>query len=112
MLSLSDLPDLKANGEQIGSTSFSFRLTHKCCCPNACQAAGGLSGGSILLIIFFCLAFSYLVLGAVFLKYKRGATGKEVIPNATFWSGIPGLVKDGFLFVISPCSKRGSYNQV
>ena len=27
------------------------------------------------------------------MKYQRGATGKEVIPNVGFWSSLPGLIK-------------------
>ena len=27
------------------------------------------------------------------MKYKREATGKELIPNVEFWSSLPGLVK-------------------
>jgi hypothetical protein len=27
------------------------------------------------------------------MKYNRGATGREVIPNIEFWSSLPGLIK-------------------
>jgi hypothetical protein len=40
----------------------------------------------------------YLVAGILFMKYKRGATGKEVIPNVEFWSSLPGLIKVGGYF--------------
>lgn len=42
---------------------------------------------------FFVLLVVYLVAGILFMKYRRGATGKEVIPNLEFWSSLPGLIK-------------------
>ena len=42
---------------------------------------------------FFVIATIYLVAGVLFMKYKREATGKELIPNVEFWSSLPGLVK-------------------
>jgi 1,2-dihydroxy-3-keto-5-methylthiopentene dioxygenase len=44
---------------------------------------------------FFVVVVIYLVAGILFMKYKRGATGKEVIPNVEFWSSFPGLIKVG-----------------
>lgn len=35
----------------------------------------------------------YLVTGILFNKYHKGATGKEVIPNISFWTDFPLLVK-------------------
>jgi hypothetical protein len=35
------------------------------------------------------------------MKYKRGATGKEVIPNVEFWSSLPGLIKVGTCFLMT-----------
>ena len=43
----------------------------------------------------------YLVGGIVFMKFVKGAEGKEIIPNVTLWMGIPGLIKDGALFIKS-----------
>ena len=34
-------------------------------------------------------------MGAVFLKYRRGAEGEEMIPNLEFWKALPGLIKVG-----------------
>ena len=42
---------------------------------------------------FFVILVIYLVSGILFMKYKRGATGKEVMPNIEFWSSLPGLIK-------------------
>jgi len=46
--------------------------------------------------------------------YKRavlGASGIDLIPNISFWTTLPGLIKDGYLFFISPCiGSRSEYD--
>ena len=42
---------------------------------------------------FLSVLFVYLVGGVLFNKFQRGATGKELVPNYSFWSELPGLVK-------------------
>lgn len=32
------------------------------------------------------------------LQHRRGAQGKNLVPNYEFWSKIPGLIKDGCVF--------------
>ncbi|XP_018322197.1 uncharacterized protein LOC108734927 [Agrilus planipennis] len=64
----------------------------------------GLSTGSVLLIIFFVCLTVYLVGGVLVLHFLRGARGKEMIPNYEFWSGLPSLVRDGFLFLLNGCN--------
>ena len=68
---------------------------------------------------------AYFVVGGIFMYTWRGARGLEVIPNYSFWKGLPFLVKvsrtqpsllllklffflfqDGFFFTISPCYKK------
>jgi len=74
-----------------------------------------LSGGWIFIIILAGSAFIYLVAGVAVKKFVFHAEGIELIPNAMFWIALPGLVKDGNLFVIHKilglCG-RGSYAQV
>jgi len=63
--------------------------------------AGGLSGGSVFLIIFFCGAAAYLLIGVV-VKWRMGASpGVEMVPNIEFWRSLPGLIMDGFGFLRS-----------
>jgi len=62
---------------------------------------GGLSGGSIFLIIFFVAIFVYFAAGVGYMKFRKQATGVELIPNVDFWASIPGLCKDGVKFLIS-----------
>nr|XP_021193792.2 uncharacterized protein LOC110378732 [Helicoverpa armigera] len=63
----------------------------------------GRSFGSTFLIIFFSFVVFYLVLGICTKKFLMGATGVEVIPNLAFWSELPNLVKDGWVFMCNGC---------
>jgi len=56
----------------------------------------------------------YLVAGVLFNKFKRGLTGVELVPNVTFWSSIPGLVKDGVMFIVNKIRglRGGGYQSV
>jgi cation-dependent mannose-6-phosphate receptor len=74
--------------------------------PSACIQTHrhGLSGGSVLLIIFFIAFGVYFVGGIAILYFMRGARGLEAIPNIDFWRGLPGLVKDGLIFLFSGCN--------
>ncbi|EDV26658.1 uncharacterized protein TRIADDRAFT_63795 [Trichoplax adhaerens] len=84
-------------------------LSTICACPNGCPSGpGGLSGGSVLLIIFFVLLSVYFIGGIIFMKYVRNAEGFEAIPNVSFWSSLPSLIKEGFAFTFSRCSGGGS----
>jgi len=75
---------------------------------------GGLSGGSILLIILLCVTVVYLVGGVLLNKFARHKEGMEMVPNVEFWISIPGLVKDGVLFIVHKIKGGGpsSYQQV
>ncbi|KAJ8025222.1 Cation-dependent mannose-6-phosphate receptor [Holothuria leucospilota] len=99
-------PKFEVKGET--STNFyEYTLTSECCCPNGCLGpapSSGLSFGSILCIIFPCLLVVYLLVGAIFMKFARGASGKEVIPNYSFWSDFPALVKVLTLYICLKCS--------
>jgi len=57
-----------------------------------------ISGGTIFLIILLVTTFLYIVLGCFYKTKYKGTTGRESCPNFTFWSTLPGLVKDGFVF--------------
>jgi len=68
---------------------------------------GGLSGGSIFLIILLVCAVVYLVGGVLFRKFKVHAEGVDVIPNLNFWTSLPGLTKDGFVWVFRKITGKG-----
>ncbi|CAL1534096.1 unnamed protein product [Lymnaea stagnalis] len=93
---------------------YGFKLNSKKCCA----IAGGvtievsISVGSVLVIVFFVLLIVYLIAGIIFQKFVRKAEGKEILPNFSFWSGFPSLVRDGVFFIIrrSPGGKAGYSN--
>jgi hypothetical protein len=47
------------------------------------------------------LAFVYFVGGFIFLRFVKHREGGDAIPNREFWADLPGLVKDGIMFVIN-----------
>lgn len=96
-------PIFKVDGD-ISYLIYQYKLTSKCCCPDGCKGGSGgksgLSFGSILCILFSVLLVVYIASGIGYAKYK-GRTGKEMIPNYSFWSDLPYAIKDGFKFSIS-----------
>jgi len=66
----------------------------------ACGTAGGLSGGSVFLIILFAGFAAYFIGGMVFLAGVKGQRGREMVPNLGFWMMIPGLIQDGATFTV------------
>ncbi|XP_025096366.1 uncharacterized protein LOC112565231 isoform X2 [Pomacea canaliculata] len=90
------------------SATYGFVLTSKYCCPR--RETTGLSAGSILLIVFFVLLFVYIVGGVAFQVGVRKSSGKEIIPNYTWWFSLPTLIKDGVKFTVS-CGKM-SYEKL
>ncbi|XP_015761336.1 PREDICTED: uncharacterized protein LOC107340496 [Acropora digitifera] len=94
--------------DKMGS-NIEYRATFasKCVCDNGCPAptpAGNhgrkeLSTGSILLIVFIPLVFIYCITGALYNKYNKGiGSFPEMIPNHSFWIGLPSLIKEGCAF--------------
>ncbi|XP_052238476.1 uncharacterized protein LOC127849766 [Dreissena polymorpha] len=107
------------------TVQLTLTLNTVCACPGACNEAGPLnsctggggggggriSGGVVFLIIFACLLLIYIIGDVSFMKFVRSAEGKELLPNYGFWSNLPGYIKSGTLFVISPFRKKSaSYN--
>ncbi|XP_059165047.1 cation-dependent mannose-6-phosphate receptor-like [Physella acuta] len=96
-------PVFTAYGYDEGSKLYNFQLGSQCACENGCYTApddGGISAGSVLIIIFFVTVFLYLSLGSVHGCVNKGESGVQVVPHYQFWLGFPGLVKDGCLFVV------------
>jgi len=60
-----------------------------------------ISGGTIILIIFFALVFIYIIGGIGFNYVKNNArTPQELFPHLEFWKSVPGLIQDGVTFTI------------
>jgi len=70
---------------------------------------GGFDIGWIFVILVVSLAFIYLVVGSIFNWRTKGASGIQMIPNHEFWMELPGLLKDGFSFLLQKitCGKFG-----
>ncbi|CAG2193102.1 unnamed protein product [Mytilus edulis] len=99
---------LDVKGEiPLGSGEYFFELQTK----YACVDLGGISIGTIILIAFLCFIVVYLVLGMSIQTFVRKASGKQRIPNYSLWSTVPGLVKDGTVFVVTR-GKRTSYSNI
>jgi len=94
---------------------YNFAWTTSFACPTNAPppgTGGGLSGGGIFLILVFCLFAVYVAAGITYNVVRKKATGKEIIPNIEFWSSLPGLVKDGVMFIVNSTCRRGGYAQV
>ncbi|XP_046569912.1 cation-dependent mannose-6-phosphate receptor-like [Haliotis rubra] len=109
--------------ETFGTAQYYGQITSKCACPDGCHTTThkvdieiSLSGGSILLIIVIVVISVYLVGGVTYNRYVRHNTGREVLPNTSFWGALPGLVKDGFSFAIGRCRggapQKASYQHI
>jgi len=102
--------------EDTSTCTFNIGLPANCGsgpAPGPDGPKGGLSGGTVFLIILLVLIPVYIAGGCVYKMKTKGTTGMESCPNVDFWRDLPGLVKDGFRFTFSKCrGGSGSYNQV
>ncbi|XP_037290273.1 uncharacterized protein LOC119185294 [Rhipicephalus microplus] len=62
-------------------------------------SSGGLSTGSVLLILFFVALLIYFV-GGVLVNRNNGAQGVEMIPHLQFWKELPSLIVEGCVFFV------------
>ncbi|XP_041368090.1 uncharacterized protein LOC121382627 [Gigantopelta aegis] len=84
--------------------SYEFELHSACACVDGCLGTvSQLSFGSLMLLIFFSVVMMYFGVGCIYNKTVNGSTGSELIPQSGFWCSLPGLIKDGYFFFISPC---------
>jgi hypothetical protein len=71
-------------------------------CPSAPgSAAAESSAGAVAFVVIFFVGGALYVAGAVGWNFKNGKRGKELAPHPEFWLGLPGLCKDGVLFVVN-----------
>ncbi|XP_062582051.1 uncharacterized protein LOC134243837 isoform X3 [Saccostrea cucullata] len=103
-------PDVFTPAGETGSATYVLTFQSKYACPR--KDSGGISAGSILIIIFFGLLFVYLIGGVLFQIFIRKNSGKNALLNSSFWFGLPGLIKDGVLFIVRRGKKKGSYNSI
>lgn len=85
-----------------------FEMARPEVCENAPSSGSFLSIGSIILIVFFCVACVYLVAGGLYQRFILGAKGIEQIPNYEFWKDFGNLQADGCDFVCRSTDARRS----
>jgi hypothetical protein len=72
----------------------------------------GLSTGWYVFIFLWVFVAVYFIGGAIFMATVKGARGVEVVPNLTFWTELPALIKDGFRFVGGKMTRKSTYGAV
>jgi len=77
---------------------------------------GGLSGGSLFLILLIVGASVYIIFGCLFNIVKNKTAPADACPQKAFWLDCPNLIKDGCRFALSKVTggKGGSasYNEL
>ncbi|KAL3831675.1 hypothetical protein ACJMK2_023398 [Sinanodonta woodiana] len=97
----------------IQQTGLTMSITSKCACVNSCNKTGSvISAGTVLCIIFFSLLLAYLIVGMVFMRFRKNARGLEIVPNVTLWKSIPGLIKDGVMFSVCRPFRSTNYQKI
>ncbi|CAH1799795.1 unnamed protein product [Owenia fusiformis] len=123
-----DTPILDVSGEDSpGSANYYMSLTSKYCCPQgsappassthnpddpSVTVAVSISVGTILCIILIVLLPLYVIGGMAIKRQRQGARGVEMVPNIEFWKSVPGLVKDGTMFVVGKVTRKGEYQRM
>lgn len=99
-------------GRQDDAKTFDLFITTRCACPGLCQYVdpssgdGSLGGGTVFVIILLVVCFVYVVGGMLFLRFRQGATGLEMIPNRTMWLSLGSYAKAGVQFSIDTICQR------
>jgi len=92
--------------------SYSVHITSKYGCGTA---AGGDAGEIVALVILLILIVGlilYFVIGAIYQKKVKDASNlREMVIHNEFWCALPGMIKDGVLFIFH-CCKKGDYLSV
>eukprot|EP00029_Vermamoeba_vermiformis_P008610 TRINITY_DN4083_c0_g1_i1.p1 TRINITY_DN4083_c0_g1~~TRINITY_DN4083_c0_g1_i1.p1 ORF type:complete len:256 (-),score=8.46 TRINITY_DN4083_c0_g1_i1:42-809(-) len=86
-----------------GTSTFEVMILTDAACP---ISGGGMSGGTIFLLVVLVVCILYLVVGILINKFSRMKNGREVVPNVEFWTSLPGLVADGAKFSVSKITGR------
>ncbi|XP_065181575.1 uncharacterized protein LOC135812182 [Sycon ciliatum] len=131
MCDLSTDHDMKYSKEDPKGT-YQYTLTSKYACvqkPGTTQAPppgpttsarrspehNSISLGTIIDVSALAAIILYLSMGSTFMFVRREARGREMLPNYAFWVAIPGLVKEGFLFILHGFKSHGyrsGYDQI
>jgi hypothetical protein len=82
------------SGKCVPDTNGTFSLRG---CQSKCNLGGnGLEWGSdALLILFVGLVVPYCVVGMAWQKYRKGESGRHLVPHREFWVELPRLAWEG-----------------
>jgi len=105
---------------ETGECWYKATVTSKYACGVEVSGGGSDSGNGgsgdvvalVILIVLLCCVVLYFGLGVIYQKkVKEASSPTEYIIHNEFWCSLPGLVRDGVLFIFHGC-KRGDYIQV
>ena len=77
--------------------------------------SGGGTGGIVFIVLLLALLAVYFVGFGVFYRYRQDKSGADLIAHRTFWGSLPGLAKDGVVFVFQGIRSKcggGGYGSV
>ncbi|XP_045161590.2 cation-dependent mannose-6-phosphate receptor-like [Mercenaria mercenaria] len=86
---------LEEQNNKTDACYYLFEINTAAVCKKQPLITVGLSVGSILLIVFFCVAAVYLLAGCLYNRFVMHAKGMEQIPNLSFWEDFGNLEADG-----------------
>ena len=90
---------------------YQISFSSKYACPDGRE--GEFEGGWIFVIIVLVGLALYFIIGIIIKIAVFKASGKDIIPNTEFWVELPGLIKDGIVFLFNKITCRGgSYSKV
>jgi len=78
----------------------------KWACPSASSSVFSvMSPGTAICIVIVVLAVVYFVAGVAYNYFRLEKSGYDLIPNKSFWEGLPALTKDGVTFAVHKVSE-------
>lgn len=105
---VSCLTELKIDKPSLNSSITNLLLVSTHVCKHQME---GMSGGAVFFILLLVFAGIYFIGGALALKFLRGATGWEMLPNHEFWCTLGKQFKIGCMFLCNGC-KEDSYERI
>jgi hypothetical protein len=100
------------NARQDDDHTFNIYVQSRCCCPGKCQYSGGsdnngsIGFGSVFVIIIVVALAIYLIGGSLFLRFQRGASGVNIIPNRLVWLNLVSYAIQGTRYSLTLVCQR------
>jgi len=93
------------------SGSYNVYFSSSAACPPGAGASSFDYGWLFPILLFGGLAL-YFAVGIIIQRFVREKSGAEMIPNVEFWSSLPGLTKDGVMFIVNKIRGQPGYTPV